>query len=129
MKLIHDFYQIEPAGGEEAAGEYTLALNKSHFIYRVHFQGNPVTPGVCIILLCKELMELRFGKSFFLKSLSNVKFLSVIDPRVTDRIQVSFPKIVAVDDGYKCSALVYRQSETFAKLSFYLQFAGNESPM
>ncbi|MDR0700442.1 MAG: beta-hydroxyacyl-ACP dehydratase [Tannerella sp.] len=121
MKLIHDFYQIEQENGEETGFEYVLLLNKDHYIYSAHFPGNPVTPGVCIIQLCKELMEHRMGRSFFLKKTENVKFLSIINPLVVDRIQVAFTKIVPVEDGYRLSASVYRGTVVFTKLSLYLQ--------
>jgi 3-hydroxyacyl-[acyl-carrier-protein] dehydratase len=121
MKLIRDFYQIEQESGGETEFEYSLSLNKDHFIYNAHFPGTPVTPGVCIIQLCKELMEHRMGKLLFLKKIGNVKFLSVINPLVVARIQVAFSKIIPVENGYKFSASVYRDAAVFAKLSLYLQ--------
>jgi 3-hydroxymyristoyl/3-hydroxydecanoyl-(acyl carrier protein) dehydratase len=121
MKLIHDFYQIAQESGGETAFEYALLLNKDHFIYRAHFPGNPITPGVCIIQLCKELMEHRMGKSLFLRRVENVKFLSVINPLEADRVQVAFSKVVPVNDGYKFSASVYREDVVFAKLSLCLE--------
>jgi 3-hydroxyacyl-[acyl-carrier-protein] dehydratase len=121
MKLINDFYKIEQVSGEETELEYLLSLNKDHFIYRAHFPDNPVTPGVCIIQICKELMENHYKKSFFLKKILNVKFLSVINPEETNHIQVAFSKITPLDDGYKFSVLVYRETASFAKLSLYLQ--------
>jgi 3-hydroxyacyl-[acyl-carrier-protein] dehydratase len=121
MKLIHDFYRIEQVNGGETEFEYTLSLNKDHFIYKAHFPGNPVTPGVCIIQLCKELMEFRLEKLFFLKKIVNVKFLSVINPLVLEHIQVTFSKIVPMEEGYKFSALVHWESTIFAKLNLHLQ--------
>jgi 3-hydroxyacyl-[acyl-carrier-protein] dehydratase len=123
MKLINDFCRIEQETGEDTEFEYTLSLNKDHFIYRAHFPGNPITPGVCIIQLCKELMEHRLGKLFSLRKVLNVKFLSVINPAVTEHIQIAFSKIAPVENGYIFSALVFRETTRFAKLSLYLQTA------
>jgi 3-hydroxyacyl-[acyl-carrier-protein] dehydratase len=121
MKLLHDFYHIAHERGGETEFEYVLLLNKNHFIYNAHFPGNPVTPGVCIIQLCKELMEHRLQKSFFLRKIGNVKFLTVINPLETDRIHVGFSKIVPEEDGYRLSAAVYHKATVFAKLSLHLQ--------
>jgi 3-hydroxyacyl-[acyl-carrier-protein] dehydratase len=121
MKLLDDFYLIERESGGETEFEYTLLLNGDHFIYRAHFPDNPVTPGVCLIQICRELMEHRLGKPLFLKRIMNVKFLSVVDPLVTQRIQVMFSKLAQVGDGYSVSAQVYREGTTFAKLGVYLQ--------
>ncbi|MDR0863631.1 MAG: beta-hydroxyacyl-ACP dehydratase [Candidatus Symbiothrix sp.] len=120
MKLLDDFYTIKQERGEGTEFEYVLSLNKEHFIYKSHFPGNPITPGVCLIQICKELMERQTGETLFLQKIHNVKFLSVIDPRVVDTIQVSFSKISAVEDGYKLSVLIHRDTTQFAKLSLYL---------
>ncbi|GHS90164.1 hypothetical protein FACS1894201_11500 [Bacteroidia bacterium] len=120
MKLRNDFYTIKQANGEGTEFDYVLSLNKDHFIYKAHFPKNPITPGVCIIQMCKELMELHSGKRLFLKKIHNVKFLSIIDPTVVDVVRVSFSKISAVEAGYKVSVLVHWETTQFAKLSLYL---------
>jgi 3-hydroxyacyl-[acyl-carrier-protein] dehydratase len=121
MKLLDDFYTIKQETGEGTEFEYSLSLNKEHFIYQVHFPGNPITPGVCIIQLCKELMEHRTGETLFLKKINNVKFLSIIDPTVIDTIRASFSKVSPDENGYKFSVLVDGGTTQFAKLSLYLQ--------
>jgi 3-hydroxyacyl-[acyl-carrier-protein] dehydratase len=121
MKLLDDFYTIVQASGEGTDFDYVLSLNKEHFIYKAHFPDNPITPGVCIIQICKELMEQQIGQSLFLQKIHNVKFLSVIDPRVVDAIQVSFSRISVLEEGYKFSVLVHWETAQFAKLSLYLQ--------
>jgi 3-hydroxyacyl-[acyl-carrier-protein] dehydratase len=121
MKLLDNFYKIE-AKTEDASGlEYRIALQKEHFIYQAHFPGNPITPGVCIIQICKELMEQKSGKKLFLKKMSNTKFLSVINPVENDTVCVKFSKISMEDNGYKVSALVCNETVSFAKLSLFLQ--------
>jgi 3-hydroxyacyl-[acyl-carrier-protein] dehydratase len=120
MKLLDDFYSIKQASEEESGFGYILSLNKDHFIYRAHFPENPITPGVCIIQLCKELMEYRTGETLFLQKIHNVKFLSVINPTVVDTIQVSFSKISATEEEYKFSALVHWGTTLFTKLNLYL---------
>jgi 3-hydroxyacyl-[acyl-carrier-protein] dehydratase len=121
MKLLNDFYKIKQADGEGTDFDYILSLNKAHFIYKAHFPDNPITPGVCIIQICKELMELHTGEVLFLQKIHNVKFLSVIDPRVVDTVQVSFSKISIVENGYKCLVLVHWEATQFAKLSLFLK--------
>ncbi|GHT01296.1 hypothetical protein AGMMS49525_01620 [Bacteroidia bacterium] len=120
MKLLDDFYSIKQATGEGTNFDYVLSLNQEHFIYKAHFPENPITPGVCIIQICKELMELHSGERLSLKKIHNVKFLSIIDPTAVDAVRVSFSKISAVEEGYKVSVLVHSETAQFAKLSLYL---------
>ena len=119
--LLDDFYKIEQQTEIESGFEYAISLNKEHAIYEAHFPGNPITPGVCIIQICKELMELRTGESLFLQKIQNVKFLSVIDPTVTSRIKVLLSKVSPDTNGYKCSILINWETIQFTKLSIYLQ--------
>ena len=121
MTLLDDFYKIEQQTAVESGFEYLVLLNKEHTIYKAHFPENPITPGVCIIQICIELLEQQTGKSLFLQKIHNVKFLSIIDPMLVSTIKVSFSKISFDDEGYKCSVLVHWETTQFAKLSLYLQ--------
>jgi 3-hydroxyacyl-[acyl-carrier-protein] dehydratase len=125
MRLMNDLYKVEQVSGTEAEFEYLISLNREHFIYRAHFPGNPITPGVCIIQLCKELMELRTGKSLFLKKVLNAKFLSVVNPTVFEVVQVTFSSIVPVGNGYKFSALVHKDATPLAKFSLTTEVSGD----
>jgi len=121
MMLLDDFYKIEQQTEIDPGFEYIISLNEEHSIYKAHFPGNPITPGVCIIQICKELMKLRTGESLFLQKIQNVKFLSIINPTITNRIKVSFSKISSETEGYKCSISIYWETTQFTKLSIYLQ--------
>jgi len=119
--LLDDFYKIEQQTEIDSGFEYVISLNKGHSIYKAHFPEKPITPGVCIIQLCKELMELWTGESLFLQKIQNVKFLSIIDPTVTNRVKVLISKVSLDTEGYKCSILIYWETTQFTKLSLYLQ--------
>ena len=114
---MNDFYTVEQVAGNDTEFEYLIALNKEHFIYRAHFPDNPITPGVCIIQLCKELMELRLRKSLFLKKILNAKFLSVVNPTVFGAIRVAFYKVSPSENGCQFSVVVYSGATQFAKLT------------
>jgi len=121
MKLIDDFYTIKQENEGDTSFEYVLSLNKEHFIYKAHFPKNPVTPGVCIIQFCKELLERKLKKSLSLKKIVNVKFLSILSPTVCDVVRVVFSKLTTVENGCKVSVLVCNDTTEFAKLSLYLE--------
>ena len=55
--LNSTFYTIRKRTDTEGGVDYRVSLNASHIIYEAHFPGNPVTPGVCIIQIVKELVE------------------------------------------------------------------------
>jgi 3-hydroxyacyl-[acyl-carrier-protein] dehydratase len=117
MKLIGNLCTI----AVESENDYVLALDKDHFIYRAHFPGKPVTPGACIIQLCKELMERRAGCRFVIARVTNAKFLAVIDPTEVPRVEVAFTKIIAGEDGVTIAAVARREAVTFARVGLHLK--------
>jgi 3-hydroxyacyl-[acyl-carrier-protein] dehydratase len=61
-----------------------IQIHKEHKIFEGHFPGNPIMPGVCMIQIIKELTEKAVGKSLFLNTSSNVKFMAIINPEKND---------------------------------------------
>ncbi|MDH6251319.1 3-hydroxyacyl-[acyl-carrier-protein] dehydratase [Chryseobacterium sp. H1D6B] len=79
--ILTDFYTLQSyEKGENGSFTANITLNKDHEIFKGHFPGNPVTPGVCMMQIVKELTEEFTGSSLFLKSASNVKFMAIINP-------------------------------------------------
>ncbi|WP_292010153.1 3-hydroxyacyl-ACP dehydratase [Chryseobacterium sp.] len=86
--LITDFYTLQ---SYEKAGNSFIAhisLNREHDIFKGHFPGNPVTPGVCMMQIVKELAEEFSGFPLFLQSASNVKFMAIINPFETPDLKL-----------------------------------------
>ncbi|MBO6186414.1 MAG: 3-hydroxyacyl-ACP dehydratase [Chryseobacterium sp.] len=79
--ILTDFYTLKSSEKTENGSFIAnISLNKDHDIFKGHFPGNPVTPGVCMMQIVKELTEEFTGKKLFLKSASNVKFMAIINP-------------------------------------------------
>ncbi|NML69513.1 3-hydroxyacyl-ACP dehydratase [Chryseobacterium sp. RP-3-3] len=87
--ILTDFYTLESYEKAEN-GSYTayIHLNKDHDIFKGHFPGNPVTPGVCMMQIVKELTEEFTRSKLFLKTASNVKFMAIINPFETPDLKL-----------------------------------------
>jgi 3-hydroxyacyl-[acyl-carrier-protein] dehydratase len=87
--ILNDFYTLQSYEQTEN-GSYTayISLNKDHEIFKGHFPGNPVTPGVCMMQIVKELSEEITGLSLFLKTASNIKFMAIINPFETPDLKL-----------------------------------------
>ena len=97
-----------------------IQLNADHVIFQAHFPGEPITPGVCIIQIAKELLEDVVGEQLLICAVKNVKFLRVISPVEMPQITYVFENI-ATDDTtktVKVSTLVKCGDTPLAKLSF-----------
>ncbi len=117
MILKENLYKILSFDSEER--RFDLELVPDYLIYKAHFPELPITPGVCIIQIASELMkEMSYGE-IELKTVSNAKFLAVINPLKTANVTYSFKKIVADEQEktIKISVIVSNNDIVFAKLS------------
>ena len=122
--LIDSLFTIRSREETPAGCTYVLAPDAGHTIYRAHFPGDPVTPGVCIIQTVKELAERTVGRPLFLRTVRNTKFLRVIDPRKAT--EVTFPLAIeqSVGEGSAIGVscvVTDGGEEVFAKVSLLLE--------
>lgn len=82
------FYETIYTERSEGKIRTKIRLNGEHFVYAAHFPGKPVTPGVCLIQICKEIMEKEIGLRLSILNLKSVKFLQLIVPAQTPLIDV-----------------------------------------
>lgn len=87
--ILTDFYTLQ-SYEKTANGNYIayIRLNKDHEIFKGHFPGNPVTPGVCMMQIVKELTEEFTDTKLFLRTASNVKFMAIINPFETPDLKL-----------------------------------------
>ena len=79
--ILTNFYTLESSEKSENGSFIAkIKLNPDHEIFKGHFPGNPVTPGVCMMHIVKDLTENFTSSKLFLKSASNVKFMAIINP-------------------------------------------------
>lgn len=85
--LLQDFYTVDKID-VVTEGKYLAAitLNKDHDIFKGHFPGNPVTPGVCMMQIIKEITESVLNVSLTMVSTTNVKFMAIINPEVNAKL-------------------------------------------
>lgn len=115
MRLQNNLYKIV----NEATDAYTVELVADSLIYKAHFPEKPITPGVCIIQIATELLELLTGKKLSLAEVINAKYLSVINPDETGQVTYTFTKMVLDDElkTFKVQAVVASESTICTKLS------------
>lgn len=78
--LIEGLYSVIALEQSNEGVKATIRLNKDHGIFKGHFPGNPIMPGVCMIQIIKELTEEAVDKTLFLSVSSNIKFMAIINP-------------------------------------------------
>jgi 3-hydroxyacyl-[acyl-carrier-protein] dehydratase len=122
MKLNNSFFKILNSSKYQDKIEYTVRLDSEHFIYGYHFPGNPVTPGVCIIQMVKELVAENATCPLFLQKIVKVRYFKAINPVDNAVINISL-NISEQDDSYSISATVFSGDAVFSQLSLILRNA------
>ena len=117
MILKNDFYNIIERQNTDSGVHFIVHLNADHFIYAAHFPGNPITPGVCITQMVKELTEELVQAPLFLSVVKNIKFTQVINPLQHPKVTFMLSAPQKHEAGYKVTASVENKGEIFAKMS------------
>lgn len=98
---------------------YSVVLHADSPIYAAHFPGMPVTPGVCLLMLGKELLAEAIGRQLELVEVKNAKFLSVVSPVTDEHVSCVLRKVVEDELRHEVQAQITfnTDTETKAKLS------------
>ena len=120
-----NFYTIIDQGEkEDASGAldnpvrkfiFTLQLNPDHPIYKGHFPGNPVVPGVCQVQIVKELVSEILETDLVICKSDNIKFLSMIVPSVNTLINVSIEMKEKEPGFWHITSVITNQGQVFLK--------------
>ena len=78
MKEIYTLDYVREADGGCDCG---IHLDPGHVIYKAHFPGFPVTPGVCIVGMAVELASALSGRKLSLSEAKDIKFVMPITPK------------------------------------------------
>ena len=87
--VIKDLYTYQVSSREENRLEATLRIDSHHPLFKGHFPGFAITPGVCQLLMIREILEVELDMSLMLASARQVKFTAVHEPETEPEIGAS----------------------------------------
>lgn len=97
--LLKDFYKlISLENTTEFKHKAVIVINEKHDVFKGHFPDNPIMPGVCMMQIIKELTEQITGSTLFAQSVSNAKFMALINPFQTPELLLELD-VVPTEDG------------------------------
>jgi 3-hydroxyacyl-[acyl-carrier-protein] dehydratase len=117
QKFLNELYTIKNIQ-KESVNKLTIQveLNRDHDIFKGHFPGNPILPGVCTIQILKELLQIQLGKDLKLAKAGNIKYLSFIDPVKNSILNYEIQVNEMGSDRVSCSATIKFESIVFCSL-------------
>lgn len=79
--MSEEVYCIEDVKRQDNLVKATVLLNASHDVFRGHFPGNPILPGVFIIQILKKIVSDISGKKLLVSKVDSIKYLAFINPK------------------------------------------------
>lgn len=116
--VLKDFYNVL-SEEKTADSKYsiTILVNEKHEIFKGHFPGNPIMPGVCMIQIIKELTEKITESTLMIQTLANVKFMALINPEKNPELRLELDITTTEDNLVKVKNTTYFNETVALKLS------------
>ncbi len=92
-----------------------IFFDAEHPIYRGHFPGQPVTPGVCQIEAIREIISSFFSRELHLVHARDIKFTGMIIPDIHPVVDFSID-YNETEDGQQVKAILSAEEQIFLKM-------------
>lgn len=96
--MLSKFYKVNNVSYKDTGWCVSLELMTEHSLYKGHFPGYPIVPGVCIMQIIKECTADILGKELQYDYISSCKFLSAINPVLNNCLELTL-RIKELEDG------------------------------
>ena len=118
MILRDNLFTIVSQQEQDASVVFRVQLHPEWPIYKAHFPGHPITPGVCIVQMVQELLQVHMNRDLRLSEAKNIKYVSIVSPEEMTELTITFSKIEQQPDGrFKVQAQVASGEILCTKLS------------
>lgn len=118
MILENNFYQIIHADTTNSRGTFLIRLLPECEIYRGHFPGHPVCPGVCHIGMIREIASHLTKIPLAIKRIRKCRFTAVASPDICPELEI-YIEVQPCDTGYQVTACIRDREKS------YMEFKGN----
>lgn len=117
--LEHELYTII----EITDNAVRVQLNPESAIFRGHFLGNPITPGVCQVGMIGALAGKICGCGLVLREVKTLKFIDILRPSGGDA-EVKFDKLEEAGGEVAAKGAVVADGQVFTKFSLIFSKEG-----
>ena len=110
--LEHELYTVIEIADKVAR----IRLNPESAVFKGHFPGNPITPGVCQVGMIGELAGMICGCGLVLREVKMLKFIDILRPSART-VEVKFDKLDEDGDVIVTKGSVVSDEQVFTKFS------------
>lgn len=120
--LKDQLYTIQNIDYQDSVVKAEIKLIKTHTIFKGHFPDIPVLPGVTMMQMVKELLEIAEEKKFLIQSAGQIKFLQMLNPEHLDVVNWEI-NVAKTEEGlFKVKAQMMKEDIVFFKMTGKLEW-------
>lgn len=113
--MTTDFYHIQQSNIADNECSVSFLLRPEHAIFKGHFPGNPVLPGVCMIQIIKDVFSNARGRNVRLITVQQVKFLEIIVPEAESMLMLNIRWVATESGQWQVQADMKKGEKIFCK--------------
>lgn len=98
--LVPDLYRINSTRQEAEKYIFSVSILPECPVYRGHFPGEPITPGVCTLQMVRECAQSVLGRSMFLGEIKVCRYIKLVTPEVLPEGVVTLSLTPGEGDAY-----------------------------
>jgi 3-hydroxyacyl-[acyl-carrier-protein] dehydratase len=117
--LLNNLYIIQSLSENDHQIQATIILAADHAIFKGHFPGQPVLPGVCMMEMVAEITGDHLKKSLRISGGPLIKFLRMIDPQINPVISLEI-KYIESGNSIQTNGKIFSGSDSFMKFQLDL---------
>lgn len=115
MQIENNYFTCLSKQTNGLEGKFVVELLPECGVYRGHFPGQPVSPGVFNIEMVKECAAQLIGRQLTVASIRQCRFMAVASPTLSPRMQISI-LAQATGAGYRVLATLKDEQKTYLEL-------------
>ena len=112
--IINDLCSYKVLEHVDQAIEATILINENSTVYKGHFPHRAITPGVCQVLMIKEIMEEVLGAPVILSGAKYIKFTAIHEPGKAKEIRAKI-KYNSDGDRFGVEGLLFKGETGYLK--------------
>lgn len=120
--LNDQLYTIQKLDYQDSVLKAEIKLIKTHPIFQGHFPDVPVLPGVTMMQMVKELLEIAEDKKFLIHSAGQIKFLQMLNPEHLDLVNWEISMTKTEEGLFKVKAQMFKEELVFFKMTGMLKW-------
>ncbi|MBK9551117.1 MAG: 3-hydroxyacyl-ACP dehydratase [Saprospiraceae bacterium] len=120
MGDINTFFSIHTIEREgDLLPGFKIRLDADHPIFKGHFPGQPVLPGVMILKIITSCVSLYQKRNLLISKVKQCKFLNFVDPIINPELFLDI-EIYGTDSPLDVKAVLRSEEVVFSKVSISL---------